>query len=195
MMQIQARVMQLIGGDAPDITVDLIIRTIELHKQVEFVGGKAVVLASSIPLLKQITFAIQMIDKTCEEFKVPYLHMRIEGHTSYAKKSADGGILTSNNRAKAVVEELVEHGVPSSILHPVGHGCTKPLTKNSKDAANRRVEIHVMDETEAAHYRGGTKQRRTAGHGHGNEEHNHSFQAKPVRLKPLGPPSPTARVG
>jgi outer membrane protein OmpA-like peptidoglycan-associated protein len=81
--------------------------------------------------------------------QVPYLHMRVEGHTSYSKKSADGGKATSNARANAVCNELIAHGVPENILHPVGHGCSVPKTNNPKDAANRRVEIHVMDEAEA----------------------------------------------
>jgi hypothetical protein len=193
--------LELIGDKAPFVTVDLIVRTIELHKQVEFEGGKAgggksdtrniivaapsnrsrfflptVVLLSSLPLLHQITFAMKAIDQTCEEFEVhslfavavspaavnnisvfrmynrlqvPYLHMRLEGHTSFSKKSTDGGKATSDARANAVCNELIIHGVPEDILHPIGHGCSRPLTKNPKDAANRRVEIHVMDEAEA----------------------------------------------
>jgi hypothetical protein len=103
MRSIQRRVLELIGDHAPDIKVDLIVRTIELHKQVEFEGGKAgtkpctisdvcraspsifmssfssprfpsVVKPSSMPLLGQLTYAMESIDQTCEEFQVhPFL--------------------------------------------------------------------------------------------------------------------------
>ena len=126
-----------------------ITRSIDLHKQVEFEGGKAVIKATSKFLMEQIRVAIKAIAQTTEEFEVPPMHFRIEGHTSYSKKSPDGGIGTSNARAKAVMSDLSRGGVPKQILHPVGHGCSMPLTKNARDAANRRVEIHVMDAQQA----------------------------------------------
>jgi flagellar motor protein MotB len=83
-------------------------------------------------------------------FQVPLLNLRIEGHTSYAKKSTDGGAKTSNDRATEVVAYLVRQRVPGAILHPVGKGSSRPANpKKPGDAVNRRVEIHVMSSLEA----------------------------------------------
>jgi hypothetical protein len=82
--------------------------------------------------------------------QVPPLNLRIEGHTSFAKKSKDGGAQTSSDRAKAVKAHLIDSHVPAGILFPVGLGSSRPENpKKPADPDNRRVEIHVMSDFEA----------------------------------------------
>ncbi len=151
--QIQIRVEELIGSKAPSITVNLVDREIRLDEQIEFEGGKAVIKAESAGLMKQIQVAASSIVTTCDEFQVPQIHLRIEGHTSFSKKSKDGGAQTSNDRARAVVADLVRHGVPAATLHASGFGCNRPLVKPPKNPLNRRVEIHVMNDLEVRVHR------------------------------------------
>jgi outer membrane protein OmpA-like peptidoglycan-associated protein len=145
---IQIRVMERIGTKAPLIMVNLIDRKIHLKEQVEFEGGKAVIKSESEGLMEQIKVAIVSIVLTCNEFKVPLMNLRIEGHTSFSKKSTDGGEQTSTDRANAVKAYITKTHVPASILHTEGLGSSRPMMKKPNDPLNRRVEIHVMSDME-----------------------------------------------
>jgi len=65
----------------------------------------------------------------------------IEGHTD-AVGSAESNLLLSRQRAKAVKQYLVAHGVVSGRLSAAGYGEYRLLKgKSSDDAAHRRVEL------------------------------------------------------
>jgi flagellar motor protein MotB len=147
--EIQARVEQLIkqGGGAPDIEVDLVRRNIGLKQQIQFEGGCAVIKQESAGLMHQISLSLRSICTTCGEFGRNLMQFRVEGHTAVSKKSPDGGIATSIGRSRAVVEKLIEEGIPAYVLHPKGFGDSRPI--GSKDQ-NRRVEIHVIEEKKGA---------------------------------------------
>lgn len=74
-----------------------------------------------------------------------FTHVRVEGHTD--NQGADAtNLRLSQQRAEAVVRELVERGIDQARLQPEGLGSTRPLESNSSEegrAANRRVEFHI----------------------------------------------------
>jgi outer membrane protein OmpA-like peptidoglycan-associated protein len=74
------------------------------------------------------------------------IRIEISGHTDNA--GSEGYNLTlSKNRAKAVYDYLVEHGISAGRLSYAGYGLTKPLDTNETEqgrANNRRTEFSVV---------------------------------------------------
>ena len=78
----------------------------------------------------------------------PTIKIEISGHTDNVGKPADN-LLLSNNRAKAVVNYLVNKKVPAQRLTFKGYGETKPVGDNKTDegrAMNRRTEVKVVSQ-------------------------------------------------
>jgi outer membrane protein OmpA-like peptidoglycan-associated protein/tetratricopeptide (TPR) repeat protein len=76
----------------------------------------------------------------------PTVKILISGHTDNVGKPADN-LALSNNRAKAVVDYLVNKGIAPQRLSFKGYGETIPLTGNNTEegrAANRRTELKVI---------------------------------------------------
>ncbi len=79
--------------------------------------------------------------------KYPKAKLTIEGHTDNTGSNAYNKKL-SDNRAKAVVDYLVNKGIDASRLTAVGHGEDKPLTSNKNAEGrtlNRRVELILTE--------------------------------------------------
>jgi len=79
--------------------------------------------------------------------KVPTMTGMIEGHTDSTGTDAYN-LKLSDRRAKAVLDYLVEHGVPSERLQFKGYGETQPVADNKTAegrAQNRRVVLHRTD--------------------------------------------------
>ncbi len=75
----------------------------------------------------------------------PGASAEVAGHTD-AVGTAEYNQALSQQRAAAVVEWLVGHGVPRAQLHPVGYGATRPVAGNTTEddrRRNRRVELTV----------------------------------------------------
>ena len=73
------------------------------------------------------------------------INIEISGHTDNVGDSKSN-ILLSENRAKAVVNWLVEKGVDSSRMSFKGFGETQPIVDNSSAenrAKNRRTELTI----------------------------------------------------
>jgi outer membrane protein OmpA-like peptidoglycan-associated protein len=73
----------------------------------------------------------------------PRAQAEVAGHTD-SIGSATFNQSLSQQRAAAVVDWLVAHGVPRDHLHPVGYGATRPVAGNATDddrRRNRRVEL------------------------------------------------------
>jgi outer membrane protein OmpA-like peptidoglycan-associated protein len=71
----------------------------------------------------------------------------VEGHTDNVG-TADFNQKLSEQRAKAVMQYLVERGIDANRLQSVGYGFTKPVADNKTDegkAKNRRVELVIKD--------------------------------------------------
>lgn len=76
----------------------------------------------------------------------PTMQAEISGHTDNVGSDADNQLL-SQNRAKAVVEYLVQKGIKADRLKAKGFGETKPVDTNDTDAGraqNRRTEMKVI---------------------------------------------------
>lgn len=86
------------------------------------------------------------LDRVVEWFqRHPDARATIEGHTDSNASPAYNQTL-SENRARAVYNYLVEHGVPADRLTCAGYGLTRPVDTNATAAGrqrNRRVEIKV----------------------------------------------------
>jgi len=76
----------------------------------------------------------------------PSLQILIKGHTDNIG-SKDYNLLLSENRAKAVYEYLIKHGIEEQRLEFKGFGATQPVAANDTPegrAANRRTEIEIL---------------------------------------------------
>ena len=75
----------------------------------------------------------------------PSVKIQISGHTDNVGKPADNLVL-SNNRAKAVINYLVQKGIAIQRLTAKGFGETQPVAPNTTEtgkAQNRRTEMKV----------------------------------------------------
>jgi outer membrane protein OmpA-like peptidoglycan-associated protein len=74
------------------------------------------------------------------------LRIEISGHTDNIGKAADN-LTLSNNRAKAVVNFLIQKGIAARRLTANGLGATQPIADNSTEegrSMNRRTELKVL---------------------------------------------------
>jgi outer membrane protein OmpA-like peptidoglycan-associated protein len=76
----------------------------------------------------------------------PSLKVEISGHTDNLGNATEN-IKLSTNRAKAVVDYLVNKGIAANRLTYKGFGSTKPIADNGTEkgrAKNRRTEFTVV---------------------------------------------------
>ena len=76
----------------------------------------------------------------------PTLHIQISGHTDNVGKPLDNKTL-SENRAKAVTNYIIAHGIAAGRLSFKGFGDTQPVADNATPegrARNRRTELMVV---------------------------------------------------
>ncbi len=76
----------------------------------------------------------------------PSVKIEISGHTDNAGKPA-ANLTLSNNRAKSVVNYLIEKGINTQRLTFKGFGETKPIADNKTEegkAKNRRTELKII---------------------------------------------------
>ena len=77
----------------------------------------------------------------------PKLKVSIQGHTDDIGNDRDN-LLLSENRAKAVYDELIDLGIPSSRIAYKGFGESKPIADNRTEdgrARNRRTEFVIVE--------------------------------------------------
>jgi OmpA-OmpF porin, OOP family len=111
---------------------------IKLKEQVEFETDSAVLKDSSKGLLDEVV----QVMKDHPEIE----HVRVAGHTD-SQGSRAHNIKLSDERAAAVKQYLVDHGVAADRLASKGYGPDRPIADNKTDegrAQNRRVEIHIL---------------------------------------------------
>jgi outer membrane protein OmpA-like peptidoglycan-associated protein len=87
------------------------------------------------------------LDRVVEFLKEnPNIRIAIAGHTDNVGSDADN-LLLSKNRARAVFDYLVEHGVDRASLTSNGFGESKPIATNDTEEGrqtNRRVEFTII---------------------------------------------------
>ena len=110
---------------------------IEITEKIQFAKGKAEILSESNELLDEIVATVKenpQIEK-----------IAIEGHTS-SEGSADFNRKLSKDRAQAVLDYLVSHGIDKGRLEAKGYGPDKPIAGNDTEddrEKNRRVEFNI----------------------------------------------------
>lgn len=116
---------------------------LKILDKVFFATGQAVVQRRSRKLLDNVARVLL----AHPEIK----KIRVEGHTDNVGKPEANKVL-SQKRADAVVEYLVEKGVPAERLEPVGFGEDEPVDTNDTRegrANNRRVEFEISERQDA----------------------------------------------
>lgn len=84
-----------------------------------------------------------------EALKTNEYTITVEGHTASVGKP-NGEMNLSIERAQAIIQALVDRGIPRELFTYQGYGGTKPIGDNSTDegrARNRRVEIILLPNT------------------------------------------------
>lgn len=113
---------------------DALSRDGRIALQIQFDTGKATIRSESLGQIGQAADALR---------KNPGLAVAIEGHTDNVGQPAANKTL-SEQRARAVLAALVEHGVESARLSARGFGSERPVADNATEegrARNRRVEL------------------------------------------------------
>lgn len=110
-------------------------------KNIFFDVGKAYLKAESIAELEKIKELLSSNNQ---------LKVQINGHTDNTGNASDNMIL-SLQRAQAVVQYLVEHGVDAARLQAKGFGSERPIVSNDDEQEgreiNRRTEIEIIEVT------------------------------------------------
>jgi outer membrane protein OmpA-like peptidoglycan-associated protein len=115
---------------------------IVLDDHVHFRVNSAIIRVVSHPLLERLARLI--VDNPS------YVHIEIQGHTDVRGPEWFNQKLSAD-RAGAVLEFLVEHGVERARLSAVGFGASQPLVDRHSEHAwymNRRVDFHITRQTE-----------------------------------------------
>ncbi|HZF70584.1 OmpA family protein [Sulfuricurvum sp.] len=104
---------------------------------ITFDTGKAAIKPNFNPVLDDIANVM---------IKYPETKIEVQGHTDNVGSDADN-LKLSELRAQSVTTALINRGVESTRLSPVGYGESKPIATNDTPAgreANRRVEIKII---------------------------------------------------
>lgn len=113
---------------------------IEILKQVEFTFDSSVILSVSYPILDEVLRLLQVSPEITL--------VSIEGHTDNQGKDEYNQKL-SEDRARSVMNYLVNKGIEKGRLTSAGFGMSKPLLSNDTEAGqqrNRRVEFKIKQQ-------------------------------------------------
>jgi OOP family OmpA-OmpF porin len=124
----------------PPARVEVRDNKIEIHEKIQFDHAKATIKPESHDLLNEIVDVIK---------KNPHIKkISIEGHASSDGDAAFNKKL-SGERAKAVMNYLIEKGIPKENLQSKGFGSEKPIATNDTEDGkekNRRVEFNIIEQ-------------------------------------------------
>jgi len=107
------------------------------NRIIEFESGSAVLAASGIQILEEMTVALK---------RVGGKKVKILGHTD-SSGDAQKNILLSQQRADAVKTYLINKNIPAESLTTEGLGSNKPVADNTTAEGrkkNRRIEFEVL---------------------------------------------------
>lgn len=124
----------------PPPRVELRDNKIEFREKIQFEASKAVIKPESFGLLDEI---VEVIKKNPHIKKIA-----IEGHAS-SEGDPKFNRKLSDDRAKAVRQYLIDHGISADTLTAKGYGADKPLASNDTEEGkekNRRVEFNVIEQ-------------------------------------------------
>lgn len=114
--------------------------------QCSFKTGTAELAPGCDAKLKKLTAALVDAKKQLDGAGAKSYKFEVSGHTDSTGDAAKNKKL-SEQRAEAIVKELVARGIPRGEILAVGYGSEKPVVKpdntEAKKAKNRRYEIQV----------------------------------------------------
>ncbi len=146
-----------------------------IEEQVNFASGRATIQQSSNRLLDNVATALKLAPDVTK--------VEVGGHTDSSGDDAKN-LKLSQDRAQAVVDRLVKHGVEAERLIAKGYGETKPIgdneTKEGKEA-NRRVEFIILEQDKNRRFR--KVEEKTAPRGEDAE----GTDEEPKKTAPRGP--------
>lgn len=119
-------------------SAELVEERIEISEQVQFETGTAILLPESAPVLAAVARVLTEHPRL--------LRVEVSGHTDDLG-TPESNLRLATERARAVLEWLVSHGIERARLFAVGYGETRPIADNSTEsgrALNRRVEFRVV---------------------------------------------------
>lgn len=126
--------------EEPPPRVEVRDNKIEIREKIQFEYNKATIKEESFSLLNEIADVIR---------KNPHIKkIAIEGHAS-AEGNPKHNLKLSDERAKAVMQYLTEHGISQETLTARGFGSTKPVADNETEEGreqNRRVEFNIIEQ-------------------------------------------------
>ncbi|UMR30421.1 OmpA family protein [Massilia sp. MB5] len=108
------------------------------NRIIEFESGQAVIRASGMQILDEMSAALQ---------KVKNKHVEVIGHTDNTGQR-EANLRLSLARAEAVRLYLSAKGINAAMIAVSGHGPDRPVADNADAAGrarNRRIEFHVVD--------------------------------------------------
>lgn len=112
---------------------------IEIKQQLRFKSASAKIVGKdSFAILGEVAQALQDNPRIKK--------IRIEGHTDSVGSDATN-LKLSENRAKAVMSQLIKNGVDAARMEAVGYGKNRPIASNSTTAGraqNRRTEFNIV---------------------------------------------------
>ena len=130
----------ILEDEVPEVTVEDTIGTqITLH-DLHFIADSSQLLPSERERIGLVAAQIKDVLSHGE------WTIMVDGHTADVNKPT-GQLTLSIQRAQAIVNELVDQGIPPSLFTYRGFGGTMPIADNSTDAgraANRRVVITLI---------------------------------------------------
>jgi outer membrane protein OmpA-like peptidoglycan-associated protein len=113
---------------------------IEIHEKIQFDFDKATIKPASFDLMNEIASVIT---------KNPQIkRLRIEGHAS-AEGDAKHNKTLSDERSRAVMQYLTDHGITPKELVAAGFGSDRPIADNATEDGrekNRRVEFVILEQ-------------------------------------------------
>jgi cysteine-rich repeat protein len=113
---------------------------VTLPAPIEFYFDTAIMRPGAEVYLLQV---LEVLQKHPEVLKI-----QIQGHTS-SEGGAEYNMRLSNDRAKAVVAWLIDHGIDAKRLVPQGYGLSQPLAPNDSEPnrqKNRRVQFRILEQ-------------------------------------------------
>ncbi|WP_437878586.1 OmpA family protein [Sorangium sp. So ce513] len=123
--------------------VEVTEKQIVINEKILFEHDKALIRPESHGLLNEVVETIK---------KHPHIKkIAIEGHAS-SDGADEHNLKLSDRRAKAVMDYLVQNGVPQSMLTAKGFGETRPIADNDTEEGrekNRRVEFNIVEQDAA----------------------------------------------
>lgn len=128
-------------------------KKIVLDDRIHFRTNNATIRTMSYPLLERLSKLLREHPE--------YVHIEIQGHTDRRGTDAFNDKL-SKDRAQAVADFLVEHGIDEGRLSTVGFGSRRPLVDENTERAwflNRRVEFVITRQVEKVIRSGGPQDR------------------------------------